>query len=549
MKRNHRAFLFFILGFHLFLFSAKAQQSNTLDIMTADVLEGAIGFERLLGSVQMKAQNSLIYCDSAHFFRETNQARLYGNVRIIDQTDPIQTKSNYAEYDGNTKIAKLRTNVIFTNQNIALYTESLDYDRATNIAYYINDGKVVDSVNVLTSNKGTYEVNVEKITFQEKVVLVNPDYTMKTGHLVYLTIPKTVETQGLTNVVSEGGNTLDAQLGARYDTQQKHFQFFEGIVETENSRVKAEELFYNESKEYYRGKKNVSILNKKREVEIFGDEGQYWEDRKYSIINGNALVRKYFQKDTLYLTSDSLISQDSELDSAKFLLAFRSIRLIKSEIFGLADSLVYNYSDSSIRLFQDPIIWNRSNQISADSMVFFIVNEELDRVFMKEKAFSISQDTVFNFNQMKGRSMMAYFNEGRLSKLNIDGNGESLYFALEGDSLTQGINKTLSATIKLLFEDGAISKVNYGIKPDGKFTPVQKLSEDSSRLEGFRWRIEERPNMEDINAWRRPEEINPNAINFFDIPAINLEMPADIEIERELKKIKKSEENQVLKEN
>lgn len=540
MRQNRFPILLFLLGFQLFFVSAKAQQSNTLDIMSADLLEGAIGFERLIGSVQMKAQNSLIYCDSAHFFRETNQARLFGNVRIVDQTDPIQTKSAYAEYDGNTKIAKLRTNVVFTNQNTTLYTQSLDYDRSSNIAYYKNHGKVVDSVNVLTSKKGTYEVNIEKITFQEEVVLVNPDYTMKTGFLVYLTIPKTVETQGLTNVVSAEGNTLDAQKGTRYDTQQKHFQFFEGIVETENSRVKGEELFYDEPKAYYKGEKNVSILNKKRDVEVFGDEGQYWEDRRYSIINGNALVRKYFERDTLYLTSDSLISQDNEEDSAKYLLAFRSIQLIKSEISGLADSLVYNYTDSSIRLFQNPIIWNRSNQISADSMVFFIANEELERVFMKDKAFSITQDTLVNFNQMKGRSMMAYFKESKLSRLDVDGNGESLYFALEGDTLTQGINKTLSATIKMIFEDGVISKVNYGIKPDGSFTPVQKLSEESSRLEGFRWRIEEKPKLEDIHAWRRPDEIDLDAINLFDVPEVKLELPLDEEIEIELKKKRKT---------
>jgi lipopolysaccharide export system protein LptA len=536
MKQNQFIILFFLLNFQLFSYSAKGQETNTLDIMSADLLEGAKGFERLLGGVQMRAQNSLIYCDSAHFFRETNMARLFGNVRIVDQTDPIQTQSAYAEYDGNTKIAKLRKNVVFTNQNTTLYTQSLDYDRASNIAYYTNEGRVVDSVNVLTSKKGTYEVSLEQITFEEDVVLVNPDYTMKTGHLVYLTIPKTAKTKGLTNLISKEGNTLDAKGGSHYDTNQKQFQFLEGIVETETSRIKAEELFYDESKTYYQGKKNVSVLNKEREMEVFGDVGQYWEDRKYSIINGNALVRKYFEKDTLFITADSLISQDSEVDSAKYLLAFRSIRLVKSDLSGLADSLVYNYPDSSIRLFQDPVVWNKSSQISADSMVFYIANEELDRVFMKDKAFLITQDTIFNFNQMKGRSMMAYFKEGQMDRLNIEGNGESLYFALEGDSLTQGVNKTLSATIKLVFENGAIANVTYGVKPDGKFTPSQKLSETTNRLEGFKWRIEEKPMMQNIHAWRRPEEIDPDAINLFDIPIVKIEMPTDEEIQRELKK-------------
>ncbi len=528
-------------------FTAKGQESSTLEINSADLLEGAEGFERLLGGVQMKHQNSLIYCDSAHFFRETNKARLFGDVRIVDQVDPIQTRSAYAEYDGNTKIAKLRTNVVFTNQKTTLYTDNLDFDRASNIAYYNNDGKVVDSVNVLTSKRGTYEINLERITFEDEVVLINPDYTMKTNYLVYLTVPKTAETKGLTNLISKEGNTLDAQKGSFYNTQLKQFQFYAGIVETETSRVKAEQLFYDEQKAYYEGKENVSVYNKEREIEVYGDVGEYWENRKYSLVHGNALVRKYFEKDTLFVTADSLISQDSEGDSAKFLLAFRSINLVKADLSGLADSLVYNYSDSSIQLFQDPVMWSQTSQISADSMIFFLANEELDRVFMKDKAFVITQDTIFNFNQMKGRTMMAYFKEGQISRLNIDGNGESLYFALEGDTLTQGVNRTLSANIKLVFVDGAIRRVTYGIKPDGTFTPLQKLTEENSRLEGFKWRLEEKPGMDNINAWRKPEEIDSEAKNLFDVPDAKISLPTDEEIQNELRKSSLPSQKNVLK--
>lgn len=547
MRSSLSVFLIFFLCLSSVTFTAKGQGSSTLEIMSADLLEGAKGFERLIGGVQMKHQNSLIFCDSAHFFRETNKARLFGDVRIVDQVDPVQTRSAYAEYDGNTKIAKLRTNVIFTNQKTTLYTDNLDYDRASNIAYYLNDGKVVDSVNVLTSKRGTYQVNLERITFEDEVVLINPDYTMKTNYLVYLTIPKTAETKGLTNLISKEGNTLDAEKGSFYNTQQKQFQFFEGIVETETSRVKAKQLFYDEQKAYYEGKENVSVYNKEREIEVYGDIGQYWEERKYSLVHGNALVRKYFEKDTLFVTADSLISQESEEDSAKFLLAFRSINLVKADLSGVADSLAYNYSDSSIRLFQDPVMWSQTSQISADSMIFFIANEELDRVFVKDKAFVITQDTIFNFNQMKGRSMMAYFKEGQISHLNIDGNGESLYFALEGDTLTQGVNRTLSANIKLVFVDGAIHRVTYGIKPDGTFTPVQKLTDENSRLEGFRWRIEGKPGMETINAWRKPEEIDPEAKNLFDIPDAKIPLPTDEEIQKELQKSSSPLQKNVLK--
>lgn len=525
--------LFLFLGIYL---NGFGQDGSTLEINHADVLKGGAGIERLIGNVEMKHQNSLIYCDSAHFFRETNKARLFGNVRIVDVEDPIQTNSVYAEYDGNTKLAKLRDRVVFNNENTTLKTDYLDYDREQNIANYYNGGEVVDSVNVLTSEKGRYEVNIERITFEENVVLVNPDYTMKTNDLVYLTIPKTAETKGLTNLISKDGNTLDAQNGSFYDTQAKKFRFFDGIVETETSRIKAKELYYSELEAYYEGKEKVRVLNKERQVEVFGDVGEYWEERKYSLVHGNALVRRYFEQDTLYMTADSLISQDNETDSARYLLAFRSINLVKQDLSGVADSLAYNYNDSTIELFQDPVMWNQKSQITADSMVFYIANEQLDHVFMKDNAFVITQDTLLNFNQMKGRVMNGYFLDGQMDRLDIEGNGESLYYALQADTLTQGINKTLSANIKLRFQEGAINRVTYGVRPDGEFKPFQLVTEDNSRLEGFIWRFDERPTMEVIDAWRKPEEIDPEAENLFNLPDINLRMPTEEELQKSLEK-------------
>lgn len=542
---SNRKFMFFRkflkhLLFGVFILTSSGivlgQEGSTLEINQADLLLGANGFERLLGNVRMKHQNSLISCDSAHFFRGENNAKLFGNVRITDTKDPVVTTSRYAEYDGNTKIAKLRNQVVFTNQETTLTTDYLDYNRELNVATYFNKGKVVDSVNVLTSEEGVYELNREKVTFSKNVVLVNPDYTLKTENLEYYTIPKTAETTGLTNIVSKEGYTLDAQQGSFYDTQRKHFRFFDGVVENEKSRVKALELYYEEDSGYYEGKNDVRVLNKERQVEVFGDEGKYWEAEKYSIVYGNSVVRRYFEKDTLYMTADTLISRDNEADSAKYLLAFHKVKLYKTDLAGIADSLYYNYSDSSIHLFQDPVLWNQKSQIEADSMVFFIANEQLDKVFMKEKAFAIMTDTLTNFNQMKGRQMTGYFREGQIQTLQVDGNGESLYYALEADTLTQGVNKILSASIKMTFKDGAVQKANFAVRPDGKFTPVQKIDEKTSRLEGFAWRIEEKPDKELIDSWRKIEEIDLELKNFFNQPDVHLQMPTDQQIQDQLKK-------------
>lgn len=526
---KYASLLFFLIFAGIF---SGVQAQNLLEIQNAELLQGAQGFERLLVDVRMKHQNSLIYCDSAHFYRAENKAILYGSVRIVDTEDPITTTSRYAEYDGNTKTAKLRNNVVFKNQTTTLYTDFLDYNRATGVANYFNEGKVVDSTNVLTSENGTYETGLEKITFTKQVILINPDYTLKTDFLVYRTVPKTAETVGITNVVSKEGHLLNAQKGSYYDTENKIFRFYDGDVETETSLVYAETLYYEEKNKYYEGKVNVSLYNKEREIEIFGEEGKYWEDRKYSIVYGNALVRKYMETDTMYVAADTLISEESADSEQRHLYAFHNVRLIKSALHGKSDSMVYINSDSIIHLYKDPVIWENKSQITADSISFFIANEEIDRVYLIQNAFTVNRDTIGNYNQMKGRRMTGYFKDQKINRLHIQGNGESIYFDLVGDSLLRGMNKMLCANIMMFFDEGNIKKINWLVKPEGNFKPPHLIEDKDKELEGFVWREDEKPTMAAINEWRTPKERDKSRFNFFNEPDAVIPTPTDEEIQK-----------------
>lgn len=525
-----------VLLWMLFIQLGIAQGSNQLEILNAENLYGGRGVERLIGEVKMKHQNSLIYCDSAYFYSADNFAKLFGRVRIVDQQDPITTTSRYAEYDGNTRLAKLRDNVVFKNEETTLYTDFLDYERMTGVATYYNNGKVVDSTNVLTSEKGVYETQIEKITFTEKVVLINPDYTLKSNILYYFTIPKTAETVGVTNIVSADGNKLNAQRSSFYDTQLKTFRFYDGDAESETSLISGDVLFYDELAQYYEARENVSIYNKERKLEVFGDEGKYWEDRKYSQVIGNALVRKYFEADTMYMIADTLISQDSEDVAERYMTAFNGVRLIKGGMSGKADSLAYIYSDSTIYLYQDPLLWNNKSQISADSINFLIANEDIDRTYLKDNTFAITRDTLDNYNQIKGRKMTGFFVNGDMSKLDVEGNGESLYFALERDTIFKGMNKLLCARIIMHFTDGQIQKINHSVKPDASFTPPHIIKKEDQRLEGFSWREEEKPTMAMILDWRTPR-IREKGFNFFDEPDILIPLPDDDEIQKSIESI------------
>jgi hypothetical protein len=94
---------------------------------------------------------------------------------------------------------------------------------------------------------------------------------------------------------------------------------------------------------------------------------------------------------------------------------------------------------------------------------------------------------------VKGRNILAYFKQNRISRVDVLGNAESLYYALDGDTAVSGINKTLSATMRLIFVQNQIKYLSFLTNPDATFTPPHELKEDDTRLKGYRWRPTERP--------------------------------------------------------
>ena len=98
-----------------------------------------------------------------------------------------------------------------------------------------------------------------------------------------------------------------------------------------------------------------------------------------------------------------------------------------------------------------------------------------------------------DYNQVKGRNMIAYFQRGQMARIDVLGNAESLYFTLDGDTVLSGMNKSLSASMTLRFVDNKIKQLTWLTNPEASYTPVHELQPESKQLKAFRWRPTERP--------------------------------------------------------
>lgn len=454
-------------------------------------------FKILVGNVIFTQKNTKIYSDSAYFYDEKNLAKTFGHVRI-KEGDSITITAKKLEYDGDKKMARLREDVVYRDPSITLYTDFLDYDRGEQIAYYYEGGRLLNDQNTLTSLTGNYQTNSNFAFFKDSVVLVTPDYTLRSDTLQYNTATKVAYTHGPTKITMKDGTLLNALVGLEYKTNQKQSLFQVSEIETESYILKGDKLFFDDLEKYYTADRNVKMIAKEDDIVIYGDHGRYWKSKGVTKVYGNPLMTKQVNEDTLFMSADTLVSIEDSIAARKRILAYHDVKIFKSNLQGKSDSLAYHVNDSVLYFYGDPVLWSDENQISADSIDVEIRNDKIDRMNTYVNSFVVSVDTLDHFNQIKGRDMIAFFKNDEINRVKVIGNGESIYYGLEGDSVTLGMNRILCSDMLIHFKNSKVNEITFYVKPEGRFIPPHEIEEPDTRLNGFSWRVDERPGREDV---------------------------------------------------
>jgi lipopolysaccharide export system protein LptA len=459
--------------------------------------------------VIFEQNQTTIYCDSAKRIKKNNSIEAYGHVRITDG-DSVTVTSVMLTYDGNKRIARLRKNVVFHKlQTATLYTDFLDFDRVKNKANYFNGGKLVDSTNTLTSVKGYYDINTDIASFKKDVVGLSDGKTLNSDTLQYHTKTKVIYFRDTTTVKDKEGKTATYTSGF-YDTQTKFSNIHKGVIETPTYYMVGDSYHLDDKKFFYQATGNVVMTSKEDNITIYGDRGDYYKEKGITKVFGNSYVAKVDEsQDTLFLSADTLVSIESKDPRQKRLLAYHNVKIFKTDMQGVADSLAYVSMDSMLYFYNNPALWNEGSQMTADTLKIVLRQKNIDKILMINNSFVASQDSLLNFNQIKGRLMTAYFKQKQIHHVDVRGNGQSLYYALEEKEVKDstailkltfltGANKIDCSNMKINFIEGKINNITFLKNPDAKFIPPHELTEKDRQLAGFIWRGKEKPEKKDV---------------------------------------------------
>ena len=151
-------------------------------------------------------------------------------------------------------------------------------------------------------------------------------------------------------------------------------------------------------------------------------------------------------------------------------------------------------------MYYDPILWNDNSQMTSDTINFELINNIINKMILNRNSFIISLDKMKNFNQIKGRKMVTYFDDNNYIKnINVTGNGESIYYALhEDDNRIIGLNYMICSDMNIIFDNNEIESITFFQNPKAKLIPPHEIKDKDLHLKGFKWRENERPNLEDV---------------------------------------------------
>ena len=489
------------------------------------------GAQRLIGDVRFSQDNTLMFCDSAYVYKD-NSLDAFGHIHI-QQGDSIHLYGELLKYNGNTKKALITKNVVVNKGDMQLTTDELNYDIATSVGYYVTPARIINKENTLTSNTGYFCAKNNDLTFRKNVVLTNPQFVINCDTMRYNTTSKITFFVGPTTIKSKD-NLIYAEDGW-YDTYNDQSRFSKNsYILTKEQKMYGDSLYYDRKKGIGKAIKNVQIIDTTQNIDIKGAYAIHYEFKNLSIVTGDALMTQIYEKDTLYLHADTLkaigstskprtktttepeikdrpspplrkikqikivgtdttiIYETIKADTQQ-LFAYHKVKFFKKDLQGKCDSLYYNSIDSCMKMFGKPVLWSDENQLTSDSIKVRTGSKSIRSIELKGAAFIVSEEDSLRFNQIRGKMMKGYFQKNKLYLINVEGNGQTLYFIKEKKEI-KAVNRADCSDLNVYLKDSKIDKITFITKPDATLFPLDKVNIKELKLKDFNWRKKDRPN-------------------------------------------------------
>ncbi len=436
-----------------------------------------------------------IKSDTLIYFTDSKKVFLEGPTHIFNEKDTLYAE--YGWYDSMKSYAKLTKKPRIWNLKQKVKADSIFYDKQKGEGLAMGHARIQDIENsiIVLGNRVQYNDLTKIASASDSAVLIQYSKTdslyLHADHLI--TMPDTIPVKKpiLISKVSPAKKIISNKKEVPAIKNSKKMQVKPAMSDSLNTKSSTPEILAFKPLT----RDTLSTIHIKK------------DSLNSTAPENEMLAEKLLKSDTL--KSVEMLPDSSRTDSvtnkvkkdARLVLAYYKVRFFRADVQGKCDSLAYWSKDSTIQFYTDPVIWSDKNQISANYIEMINRSKDPDQVLLKDDAFIISMDDdSLRYNQIKGKSMTGYISKNKLKKIDVDGNGQSNYYAHDDKGEIIGLNKAESSNITIYMnDDGKVKKIVFIKSPEGELKPMADIADGDKLLPGFTWQEELRPkNKEDI---------------------------------------------------
>ncbi len=435
-----------------------------------------------------------IVSKEGYYYQREGKVRLKGNVSFVDTSKVMLTDSILYLY--NLEQLNIIAPTQINQDSVDIYCEAGIYRLKQDRGVLSENVQVKSGDQLMTSEILDVNGPEDKYTF-----LINPrlfdNYNEGVGDtIVYYDQDDILELRS--NAVYTSEEEVMKAPVIRYNKKTDEYQTLgRANIDTKKSRIKANDIT-SEADGGTRLKGSVEIYDKESDATVSGQEAIKYESitKIYNPHKGQPLLNYRMSSDSLLLRSDSLlfIEKYADTDSSyQDLSAVNNVKWKNGSTLGKSGYFKFNQKDSLIVMTDNPILWSDSTQLTADTIILYLKNNDVHKISLIKNAMIITPDKGGMYNQIKGAEIENFVNDKELTKSHVMTNAELFYMIKEEESY-RGVNLTKSNEMIFTFDDDEISKVDMTGQPTSNMYEYTKGMDVSVyNLEGFEWRIKERP--------------------------------------------------------
>jgi hypothetical protein len=144
-------------------------------------------------------------------------------------------------------------------------------------------------------------------------------------------------------------------------------------------------------------------------------------------------------------------------------------------------------------MYKNPMLWTDKNQLSGDTITMHMSHGEIKVLNIYSSSFIISKDDSIRYNQIKGKNLVGHFVENKLHRIDVYGNGETIYYVRDDKTNLIGVNKAEADNLLIFVKENKVNTITFLSKPEAVLYPEKDLSINDVRLKNFKWEEQNRP--------------------------------------------------------